>query len=236
MIALRLAERGWAVAVNYRAARPEAEEVVAQIAQGGGNAIALQADVSLPEEAAALVHRAEEALGPLAVAVNNAGITRDRLLVQMSEEDWETIWSTDLAGPRVLARLAARSMAAAGGGSLVNIGSVVGVAGNAGQANYAAAKSALLGLTRELAVSCGVQGVTVNCVVPGYIVTDATAHLNAQQRHQWQERIPMRRFADPAEVADLVLFLCGRGGSYITGQCIAIDGGFLAAQGAGLDS
>jgi 3-oxoacyl-[acyl-carrier protein] reductase len=154
----------------------------------------------------------------------------------MSEDDWETIWLTDLAGPRALARDAVRHMAAHGGGRLVNVGSVVGTTGNAGQANYATAKSALLGLTRELAVSCASAGVTVNCVVPGYILTDATAHLNEQQRQTWLERIPMRRFASPQEAADLIIYLCSEGASYITGQCIAVDGGFLAAQGAGLAS
>lgn len=236
MIAFRLAELGWPVAVNYRAAKAEADDAVAQICSQGGRAIALQADVSLPAEASELVSRTEDALGPLGIAVNNAGITRDRLLLQMSEDDWETIWLTDLAGPRALARDAVRHMAAHGGGRLVNVGSVVGTTGNAGQANYATAKSALLGLTRELAVSCASAGVTVNCVVPGYILTDATAHLNEQQRQTWLERIPMRRFASPQEAADLIIYLCSEGASYITGQCIAVDGGFLAAQGAGLAS
>jgi 3-oxoacyl-[acyl-carrier protein] reductase len=208
VIAFRLAELGWPVAVNYRAAKAEADDAVAQICSQG----------------------------PLGIAVNNAGITRDRLLLQMSEDDWETIWLTDLAGPRALARDAVRHMAAHGGGRLVNVGSVVGTTGNAGQANYATAKSALLGLTRELAVSCASAGVTVNCVVPGYILTDATAHLNEQQRQTWLERIPMRRFASPQEAADLIIYLCSEGASYITGQCIAVDGGFLAAQGAGLAS
>jgi 3-oxoacyl-[acyl-carrier protein] reductase len=236
VIALRLASLGWPVAVNYRAGKAQADEVVAHIRAHGGRAVALQADVAVPTEAAGLVLRAEEALGPLVAAVNNAGITRDRLLLQMSDEDWESTWDTDLAGPRALARAAVRSMAPHGSGRLINVGSVVGVTGNAGQANYASAKSALLGLTRELAISCASSGVTVNCVVPGYIATDATAHLNDQQRHRWLERIPMGRFAQPEEAAEIVVFLCGEGSSYITGQCIAVDGGLLAAQGGGLSS
>jgi 3-oxoacyl-[acyl-carrier protein] reductase len=236
LVALRLAECGWPVAVNYRTGRLGAGAVVSEIRARGGRAVALQADVSIPAEAAGLVGRAEEYLGPMRAAINNAGITRDRLVIQMSEEDWDAIWLTDLAGARVLARAAVETMAAHGGGRLVNIGSVVGVTGNTGQANYAAAKAALLGMTRELAVSCARAGVTVNAVVPGYFATDATAHLNEQQRRRWLERIPMGRFAEPAEAAEIVNFLCGDGGSYITGQCIAVDGGFLAAQGAGLSS
>jgi 3-oxoacyl-[acyl-carrier protein] reductase len=235
-IALRLAAAGWPVAVNYRAARSEAEAVVAEIEANGGRAVALQADVSVPGDAAGLVARSEDALGPLAITVNNAGITRDRLLLQMSEDDWDAIWMTDLAGPRALAHAAVKRMSLRGAGRLVNVASVVGVSGNAGQANYAAAKSALLGLTRELAISCGASGITVNAVVPGYIVTDATAHLNDQQRRQWLTRIPLGRFAEPSEAAEIVVFLCGESAGYVTGQCIAVDGGFLAAQGSGLAS
>lgn len=228
-MALGLATHGLAVGVNYRDARADAENVVRSIADGGGKALALQADVSHTEQAEALVQQVEDELGPLNVLINNAGITRDRLVLQMSEQDWDATWLTDLAGARAAARIALGFMRTRGFGRIVNLGSVVGATGNAGQANYAAAKAAVLGLTRALAVEAAPHGVTVNCVVPGYIVTDATAHLTGEQQEAWFRRIPMRRSATPKEVADLILFLAGPQASYITGECIAVDGGLLAA-------
>src|SRR5579872_4318640 len=236
VIAAALARAGFAVAVNYRASELEAQRLVESVEASGGTAIAIQADISDPAQAIELLCAAEEALGPLHVVVSNAGATRDRLLVQMTGDDWVAMWSTNLAGARALMRRAAAGMCQRGGGRIVSVGSVVGSAGNAGQANYAAAKAALLGLTRELAVSVAGCGVTVNCVVPGYIVTDATAHLTKEQRDQWLGLIPMRRYATPDEVASLVVFLAGDGAAYITGQCIAVDGGLLALRGAGVAS
>jgi 3-oxoacyl-[acyl-carrier protein] reductase len=229
IVALQLAACGYAVGVNYRVSQREAEEVARAITCRQGRAAILQADVSVVEQAAALVRRAEEELGPLEVLVNNAGITRDRLLLQMSEQDWDATWLTNLDGPRAVARSALRSMKVRGNGRIINLGSVVGVTGNAGQANYAAAKAAVLGFTRQLAVEAAPYGVTVNCVVPGYIVTDATAHLTDGQQQDWLRRIPMRRAATPDEVADIIVFLSGAQASYITGQYIAVDGGLLAA-------
>lgn len=236
IVALRLAQSGVPVAVNYRQASSEADAVVGAIREGGGEAVALQADVSKPGEARTLVARAEEALGPLSIVVNNAGITRDRLVVQMSETDWDDIWNTDLAGPRTVALAALEHMGGSGRGCIVNVGSVVGSTGNAGQANYAGAKSALLGLTRELSLEGAPHNVTVNCVVPGYIVTDATSHLTDEQQDRWLQRIPLRRYAAPEEVADVIVFLTSQSAQYITGQCIAVDGGYLAFSGGYLAS
>jgi 3-oxoacyl-[acyl-carrier protein] reductase len=236
VVATRLAALGLPVVVNYRQAEDEARSAVNAIRASGGTALALQADLSVPDEAAALVARCEFEVGPLAVVINNAGATRDRLALQMSEADWDFTWTTNLAGARAVGGAAARSMMQRGGGRIVNIASVVGVTGNAGQANYAAAKSAILGFTRQLAVLCAPSNVTVNCVIPGYIVTDATSHLTDDQRARWLARIPMGRYATPDEVADIVLFLAGSRASYVTGQCIAVDGGLLAAAGAGLGS
>jgi 3-oxoacyl-[acyl-carrier protein] reductase len=233
-VALLLAERQYRVAVHFRAARDEADRVVEDIRQRGAHAEAIQADLAVDAEAATLVERVENALGPLSVLVNNAGITRDRLLLQMSVEDWDATWCTDLAGARAVARAALRSMYARGYGRIVNVSSVVGATGNAGQANYAAAKSAIFGLTRELAVMAGPSGVTVNCVTPGYITTDATAHLTERQREAWFAQIPMGRAATARDVAELVVFLTGDSAAYITGQCIAVDGGLLAAAGRSL--
>lgn len=236
VVALRLAAAGLPVAVNYRQARDEADTVVGLIRAKGGRATAIRADVAQPREAAALVKHAERELGPLSVVINNAGITRDRLLLQMTEADWEATWTTDLDGVRSVARAAAEGMQRRGYGRIVNVASVVGATGNAGQANYAAAKSAVMGFTRELAVRTAPRGVTVNCVIPGYIVTDATAHLTEDQRAQWLTRIPMGRYARPEEVADIIVFLASECAGYIAGQCIAVDGGLLAAAGGMLAS
>lgn len=235
-VALRLAGQGLSVAINYRSSAAEAEAIVHCIRDTGGQAIAVQADMSDAGQAAGLVARVESALGPLGVLINNAGITRDKLVIQMSPEDWDATWSTDLAGTRAVSRIALDSMCRRGSGSIVNVSSVVGVIGNIGQANYGAAKSAVLGLTREFAVQAACYNVRVNCVVPGYIVTDATAHLTEPQRQTWMSQIPMRRFATVDEVVGTIVFLAGADSSYLTGQCIAVDGGFLAAAGMGLES
>ena len=235
-VALRLAGQGLAVAINYRSSVADADAVVQCITERGGRAIAVQADMADARQAADLVERVESALGPLGVLINNAGITRDRLLVQMSTDDWDATWGTDLAGTRAVSRAALQAMRRSGSGSIVNVSSVVGVIGNAGQANYAAAKSAVLGLTRDFAVQAACFNVRVNCVVPGYIVTDATAHLTEPQRQVWMSQIPMGRFATVEEVVGAIVFLTGADSSYLTGQCIAVDGGFLAAAGMGLES
>jgi 3-oxoacyl-[acyl-carrier protein] reductase len=235
-VAMRLAGQGLSVAINYRSSTAEADAIVQCIRDAGGRALAVQADMSDASQAAGLVARVESTLGPLTVLINNAGITRDRLVIQMSSEDWDATWTTDLAGTRALSRVALESMRRAGTGSIVNVSSVVGVIGNAGQANYAAAKSAVLGLTRDFAVRAACYNVRVNCVVPGYIVTDATAHLTEPQRRAWMTQIPMGRFATVDEVVGTIVFLAGAESSYLTGQCIAVDGGFLAAAGMGLES
>lgn len=228
-IARRLVAMGRGIVVNYRSDAAAAQEVAAWLRAKGVESSALQADVSRPDAARELFARAETLLGPVSIVVNNAGITRDQLLLRMSDEDWHATWNTDLAGPRALAVCAARAMAARRGGRMVNISSVVGATGNAGQANYAAAKAALHGLTRDLAARHAAENVLVNCVVPGYFITDATSHLTEEQRQHWLRRIPINRFAMAEEAADLVAFLVGPGGSYITGQCIGVDGGYLAA-------
>jgi 3-oxoacyl-[acyl-carrier protein] reductase len=154
----------------------------------------------------------------------------------MTEKDWDDTWMTNLVGARAAARTALGFMRERGSGSIVNLSSVVAAMGNAGQANYAAAKAAIHGLTRDLAVQAAESNVSVNCVVPGYIMTDATAHLSERQREVWLRRIPMGRPATPAEVADTVLFLGADQTGYITGQCLAVDGGMLALAGFGIAS
>lgn len=235
-IAFRLAREGYAIGVNFRSSAREAEEVVRGVEERGGRAAAFQADMADEEQAADLVERVETVLGPLDAVIANAGITRDRLVVQMSEGDWNATWLTDLAGPRRLCEKALSRMAQRRAGRLVTVSSVVAVTGNAGQANYAAAKAALQGLTRQLAVRAAPAGVTVNCVIPGYIRTDAVAHLTDEQRAVWLSRIPMGRDGTVEDIANLVAYLAGSAAGYITGQCIAVDGGLLARAGHGFSS
>jgi 3-oxoacyl-[acyl-carrier protein] reductase len=230
VMALRLGAAGYTVAVNYWQSQSDADSAVEHIVTAGGKAAAFRADMAAPDQARALVDRVESALGPLTALVSNAGITRDRLLLQMSEADWNATWYTDFAGPRAICSEALARMCSRGTGRIVTISSVVGVTGNAGQANYAAAKAAVQGLTTQLAVQGAPAGVAVNCIVPGYFATDATSHLTEAQRQAWYVQIPMKRAGSPDDIAELALFLLGPGAGYITGQCIAVDGGLTAAR------
>lgn len=224
-IALRLAREGYAVAVNYRGSAEKAEELVAQIQGEGGEAWALQADVADYEQAGTLVTKAVEALGRLDVLVNNAGVTRDRLLAMMSEQDFSEVIRVNLNGCFNATRHAARVMMKQRGGVIVNISSVIGLHGNAGQANYAASKAGIHGLTMSAAKELGSRGIRVNAVAPGYIQTDMTGVLTDEQRGGIANRIALARLGEPEDVAGLVAFLCSDAASYITGQIIAVDGG-----------
>lgn len=228
-IALRLAAEGAVVAVNYAGRADAAAEIVRRIESAGGHAIALQADVSDAEAATALVADATAHLGSLDVLVNNAGITRDGLLVRMSDDDWDAVIDTNLTGAFYTIRAAARVMMRARAGSIVNIASVVGLTGNAGQANYAAAKAGLIGLTKTVARELASRNVRANAIAPGFITTEMTDTLPEAVRDGARGVIAMGRFGSTEDIAAAVAFLASDDASYITGQVIAVDGGMTFA-------
>ncbi len=228
-IALRLASEGAAVVVNYAGSRDAAVSVVDAIVAGGGRAIAVQADVTDPAACTGLVQSTIDAYGTLDILVNNAGITRDGLLVRMSDEDWDAVLTTNLTGVFSMTRAAAKVMMKARTGSIVNISSVVGIAGNAGQANYAAAKAGVIGLTRSVARELASRNVRCNAVAPGFIETDMTAKLTDAQREAIASGVALGRFGSGEDVAAAVAFLASDEGSYVTGQVLAVDGGMTFA-------
>ncbi|MGE5673909.1 MAG: 3-oxoacyl-[acyl-carrier-protein] reductase [Mycobacterium leprae] len=224
-IARRLAAEGAAVVVNYARNAGAAEELVQSIRTAGGKALALQADIASAEGAEALVKGAIEAFGQVDILVNNAGITRDMLLMRMKEEDWDAVIDTNLKGVFLCTKAVTRPMLKARSGRIINIGSVSGLLGVAGQVNYSAAKAGMIGLTRATARELGSRGVTVNCVAPGAIDAGMLKELNEEQRQSYLKQIPLERFGLPEDVAAAVLFLAGPDAAYITGQTLAVDGG-----------
>lgn len=224
-IALAMAGKGARVAINYNTNAGAAQKVVEQIIAAGGEAMAWQADVSKTEQAQALVEKVLESWGRLDILVNNAGITRDTLLMRMSEEDWDRVLEVNLKGYFNCCKAVVRTMARARQGRIINISSVVGIRGNAGQVNYSAAKAGVIGLTKSLAREVGSRNITVNVVAPGFIDTDMTKVLPDEIKEQMQKSIPLVRLGDAADVAGLTVFLAGPEASYITGQVIAVDGG-----------
>lgn len=224
-IALRLAAEGAKIAINYAGNATAADEVKAEIEAHGGEAIVLQADVSNPEAAENLVKQAIEAFGKLDIVVNNAGITRDGLLLRMREEDFARVIDTNLKGVFHVTKAAAKVMAKQRSGRIINMASVVGLRGNIGQANYAAAKAGVIGFTKAVARELAPRNVTVNALAPGFIATDMTAVIPEKIKEKLVEDIPLGRMGRAEDVAEAALFLASEGASYVTGQVLRVDGG-----------
>jgi 3-oxoacyl-[acyl-carrier protein] reductase len=224
-IADALARDGFDIAVGYGSDAEGAQRTVSAVAAHGRRAVALQADVSVEDEAVGLVEAAEAELGPLDAVVLNAGITRDGLFMRISAEDWRAVIDTNLTGAFFVSRATVRGMLRRRSGTIVAVSSVVGLIGNPGQANYAAAKAGLIGMVKSLAKEVGPRGIRVNAVAPGYIATDMTAALTDDQREQVRKATPLGRLGTPEDVAGVVAFLCSPDAAFITGSVIRIDGG-----------
>lgn len=222
---LALAREGAAVMVNYGSSEAEAQEVVEEIHRLGGQALAHRADVSDPGAVSDMFAAATSELGRLDILVNNAGITRDGLAMRMSDDNWGRVIEVNLTGAFLCCRAASRIMLRQRAGRIINVSSVAGVVGNAGQANYSASKAGLLGLTRALARELASRSITVNAVAPGFVDTDMTAVLPPEIRERALAAVPLGRWGEPDDVAAAIVFLASPGGAYITGQVLVIDGG-----------
>ena len=229
VIAGRLARGGASVGVNYRSNQDQAAKVADSITSQGGEALLVPGDVSEEKSAAAAVKQVVDRWGRIDILVNNAGITRDRLLLRMTAEDWDQVLAVDLRGAFLCTKYVMPHLIRQRQGRIVNISSVVGIGGNPGQANYAAAKAGLIGFTKSVAREVASRNVTVNALAPGFIDSGGMVdQLSDEARQQILTRIPMGRFGSGKDVAEAVLFLCSKGAGYITGQVLTIDGGLIA--------
>lgn len=228
-IALELAKRGASVVVNYHSSAKAADEVVSQIKQNGGNALVAQADISNYEQAQNLIKTTIDKFEKIDILINNAGITRDTLIMMMSEEDWDAVLDTNLKGTFNCSKAAVRQMMRKRYGRVINITSVSGQIGNAGQTNYSASKAGQIGFTKALAREVSGRNITVNAVAAGFVETDIWKGVPEDAKDEFLKLIPLGRKGEPEEIAYAVAFLASDEAAYITGQILAVDGGMAMA-------
>ena len=219
-VAAELARQGWAVCINYRVREDCARSLLEQLTAEGCRAMMVQADVSQQDQVTAMVRQVEETFGPVSLLVNNAGITKDGLMLRMSEAQWDAVLNVNLKSAFNFIHALTPIMARQRGGSIINMSSVVGVSGNAGQCNYSASKAGLIGLAKSIAKEMGPRGIRANCIAPGFIISDMTNALSEEVRDAWVKQIPLRRGGTPEDVANVAVFLASDLSSYVSGQVI----------------
>ncbi|AKP46826.1 MULTISPECIES: 3-oxoacyl-[acyl-carrier-protein] reductase [Bacillus] len=224
-IALEFAREGADVAVNYAGSEEKAREVAEEIKAMGRKALLVQCDVSDSQAVQDMIKSVVDYFGGLDILVNNAGITRDNLILRMKEEEWDAVINTNLKGVFLCTKAAARAMMKKRSGRIINISSIVGITGNPGQANYVAAKSGVIGLTKTTAKEFASRGITVNAIAPGFISTDMTEDLPEEVKEAMIKQVPLARIGEPKEIARVALFLASPDSSYMTGQILRVDGG-----------
>lgn len=226
-IALKLASLGANLVLNYRNSESEALEVEKQIKEMGVDAITVRGDISKLEDVENIVNTAKDKFGVIDIMVNNAGITKDNLIIRMKEEDFDKVIDVNLKGVFNCLKVIAPIMIKQRHGKIINLSSVVGISGNASQVNYSASKAGVIGMTKSLAKEIGSRGINVNAVAPGFIETDMTGELSEKVKEEYKKNIPLRRTGKPEDVANVVAFLASESSDYVTGQVIHVDGGML---------